>query len=374
MNRRGFGSVYRPKYRDRKTGEWKESPNWWIAYSFRGEKYREPANSTKHIDAVNLLRRRMEEMGRGRLVGPAAERVSFDDLKQMLEWDYRANGRKSLARAEVALKPLERFFGLYRALDITTDKIMQYVTTRQEAPVKPATIHYELSILKRMFNLVIQAEKLDRKPYIPMIQVSNVRAGFFSESQFLSVLSRLPEEVKPLVELLWLTGWRKTEGMTLQWPQVDWANRSIRLDPGTTKEKDGRTVPFWNYPQLEGLLERQRAYTDSVQCAKAQIIPWVFHRNGEPIKSFRGAWERACIEAGVPGAWVHDFRRSTVRRLEKSNVPRSHAMKITGHKTESIYRRYAIVVESDIAEATGKLSAYHEDQTPSVKARAKWHR
>lgn len=36
---------------------------------------------------------------------------------------------------------------------------------------------------------------------------------------------------------------------------------------------------------------------------------------------------------------------------------RSVAMKLTGHKTESVYRRYAIVSESDPREAGAKLSA-----------------
>ena len=69
------------------------------------------------------------------------------------------------------------------------------------------------------------------------------------------------------------------------------------------------------------------------------------------------AWRRACQRAGVPGRFVHDLRRTAVRNFERAGVPRSVAMKLTGHKTESVYRRYAIVSERDLAEGVQKLAA-----------------
>lgn len=97
----------------------------------------------------------------------------------------------------------------------------------------------------------------------------------------------------------------------------------------------------------------------------------MFHRNGRPIEDFRGAWGSVCIAAGfyrvvnpeAPPAQqrkkatklLHDFRRTAVRNLDRASVPRSVAMKLTGHKRESIYRRYTIVSGSDLAEGVKKL-------------------
>jgi len=47
--------------------------------------------------------------------------------------------------------------------------------------------------------------------------------------------------------------------------------------------------------------------------------------------------------------------------LEGAGVPRSVAMKITGHKTAAVYRRYAIVSPSDLAEATRRLEESRPD-------------
>ena len=110
-------------------------------------------------------------------------------------------------------------------------------------------------------------------------------------------------------------------------------------------------------PELRAILERRQAITRRCERAQARIIAHVFHRYGKPIKSLRRAWKTACKDAGRPGLLLHDLRRSAVRNLERAGISRSVAMKLTGHKTEAVYRRYAIVAESDLREAGTKLAA-----------------
>jgi integrase len=338
----------------------------WIGYSFHGKVYRESSRSTERRDAVLLLRKRLGEVGRGKLIGPDAEKVTFDDLQQLVLTDYRVNGRKSVRRAEIAFQRLEQFFGLYRALEITPDRIKAYIEVRQRAGRKAATIQYELALLKRGFTLAFEAGKLPNRPHVPSVEVRNTRQGFFEAAECQELLKHLPAYLTGFVEFLYLTGWRLGEVLTLRWAQVDFQAGVVRLEPGTTKNDEGRSFPFAVLPRLEAVLRQQRELTTKREREIGQIVPLVFHRGGQPLGDLRGPWKTAVTAIGLPTRIMHDFRRTAVRNLERAGVPRSVAMKLTGHKTESVYRRYAIVNEADLREGVTKLAKLHESQPGSA--------
>ena len=79
-------------------------------------------------------------------------------------------------------------------------------------------------------------------------------------------------------------------------------------------------------------------------------------------------WRKACAEAKLPGRLVHDFRRTAVRNRERAGVPHRVAMKLTGHETETIYRRYAIVSPADLNAGVEKLARLHEMLDVKVEA------
>lgn len=337
----------------------KRGDTWWIDYSYRGKRFRESSGSEKKKAASDLLKKRLGEMGTGKLIGPAEERLTFEDLASMIETDYKVNRRRSHKRLRASLSRLREFFGMSRAVDVTTDRVRQYIEERQTSGAANATIQNELAALKRAFTLAYQARRLSVRPYIPHLRVVNTREGFFEAADLARVLDHLPADLVPLVRFAALTGWRRGEVMGLQWGDVDFAGGVVRLAPGTTKNEEGREFPFGSLPPLQWLLEDQLQHTRELERKLGQIIPHVFHRGGRPIREFRKPWVRACQEAGVPGALFHDLRRTAVRNLERAGVPRSVAMKLTGHKTEAVYRRYAIADSAALAEGVSKLARLH---------------
>jgi integrase len=369
---RGMGQVYQPIYSDRKTGEKRRYKTWWLYYYVHGKLHRESAGTSNRNEAVRMLKSRLADVAQGKPVGTALERTTFDHLAEMLINDYRANSRRSLKRIagkdgdakSGALKHLRDFLQDHRAIDITTDRITAYVAYRQQQEAAPATINRELSALKRAFRLAVRAGKASATPYIAKLQENNVRKGFFERDQFEAVLRELPDYLRAAMEVAYITGWRvAAEILTRQKHHLDLEHGFLRLDPGETKNGQGRTFPIGAIPRLREVLSAQVGRTKEFELATDQIVFWLFHRNGQQIKDFRSSWKTACERAGVPGRIPHDFRRTAVRNLERAGVPRSAAMAMVGHQTESIYRRYAIADEVVLREAAQKLAVLDETES-----------
>jgi integrase len=212
-----------------------------------------------------------------------------------------------------------------------------------------------------------------------MLKESNVRKGFFEYGDFLALRDALPEDLQPIVTFGYHSGWRKAEILGLTWERVDLREGIVRLDPGETKNEEGRTL----YMNEELLKEIHDLH------AKRHLgCPYVFHRDGNPIAGFRKAWASACIQVGlcevlkdsegkavvvkdkkgnekvvkVPTKIFHDFRRTAIRDMVRSGVSERVAMLISGHKTRNVFDRYNIVSDQDLKEAAKKKQAYHEKQ------------
>lgn len=379
-----MGSVYRRKGTDKL----------WIKYTQHGRTIRESTETDNMIEARRMLRNREGLVAKGLPVTPDVGRVTFDEAVADLLNDYALNQRKSTEdtrrRIEKHIRP---FFGNRRMIAITTADLRAFVAKRQKdgvvvrrrragkvppgesaivelwQPVSAAELNRELTTLKRMFSLAVQAAKLHYKPHFPMLRENNIRKGFFERDQYLALLKHLPEAMRPIVTFAYVTGWRiNSEVLPLQWRQVDLSAGEVRLDPGTTKNGEGRV--FYLTPELQELLQAQRERADEIQRDLSMIVqPVFFHqpamkdgslglRAGKGISGhgFYQAWRRARTKAGCPGSIPHDFRRTAIRNMVRAGIPERVAMALSGHKTRSVFDRYNIVSDGDLREAAFRLS------------------
>ena len=337
---KGSGSIYK---RD-------GSHVWWIKYHRHGRPFRESTHTTDWNKAGKMLKTRLSEINQGTFMGPQLERTKVDELAVMFVRDYRINSRKSLEDAETRWnRHLRPFFGGMRAIDVTSEQLARYVDNRQQEEAANATINRELAALKRMFRLGQQSTppKVIRSPKFPKLAENNIRKGFLEDGQYRKLIDYCPELwFRSLVECGRTYGWRVSELLSMRVNQLDVAQRVIRLEPGTTKNRDGREVLM----------------TDSVHNLLSALVhgksadDYVFTRaNGRPVRDFRGTWQNACAHAGVPDLLFHDLRRTGARNLRRAGVAEGIIMKIGGWRTRSVFERYAIVSRSDMNDAILKL-------------------
>jgi integrase len=213
-----------------------------------------------------------------------------------------------------------------------------------------------------MLRLAVRHGRIAAVPYIEMLAEPPPRQGFFEDGPYQAVQRRLAEDLQVVVAIAKTYGWRAdSEILPLRRREhLDLTAGTLRLDPGMAKNDEGRLVVL--IPEIYAALAGQVERVEALSRRLGRVIPWLFpHLTGRwagaQRKGFRKAWATACRTAGVPGRLVHDLRRTAVRDMDRSEVGRSVAMKMTGHKTESVYRRYAIVSETDLREAAAKLAA-----------------
>lgn len=349
---RGTGHLFRPKAKDA-AGRKREQGIWWLAYYVAGQLVRESARTTVKTDAAKLLRERIRSVETGEIMVGGAS--TLDDLATLVANDYTNNGRRSIREVLRAFARLRDHFGpTFLARRIDAAAVEEYKGFRRGVGKSNATINRELAQLRRGLRLAVRLGKLATLPTFALLRESRPRAGFLDPDQVAAVVSHLPNDLRPLITFLYWTGWRRSEAQSLEWRMVDRKTGVIRIED--TKNDEPRTIPYRALPVLQDLIEGQRAATTAIERASGQVVPWVFHRGGERIKAFAGAWDRACRRAGLPGRLVHDMRRSAARNMIRAGVSQSVAMAIGGWKTASIFKRYAIVDERMIGEGLTKLS------------------
>jgi integrase len=324
---------------------------YWIKYYRHGKALFQSSHSKKKEVATRLLKQKEGEIAKGEIPSITFEKVSFTELVDDLKEDYRINQRKSLWRVEISVKHLTKFFGRMKVAEITTDLIKEYTSRRLKSGMGNSTVNRELAALKRTFHLARQCTppKVGIIPYIPMLKENNTRKGFFELKDFLAVRGALPFPLNVIATFAFRTGWRKSEILGLTWDRVDLKEGIVTLNPGETKNSDGRTL----YLDEELLKEMHFLYMNRVKGCS-----FVFHRDGERVKDFRGAWNKACEDVGLEGKIFHDFRRTAVRDMIRSGIPERVAMQVSGHRSRNVFDRYHIVNSEDLKEASRKHHEY----------------
>lgn len=326
---------------------------YWIKYQNHGKPVMESAHTDKESEAKRLLKLREGQVQENKFPGLQVNRTRFDDLAKGLLLNYELTGKKSAWRAEISIKHLKDFFGNCRVVDITTTRIEEYIAEKKKKGMANASINRTLAALRRMFILGQRHTPplAINRPYFDMLKENNTRTGFYSYEEYAAILDKLPAYMKGPFVMAYHTGMRREEILSLTWAQVNLFDRTVTLDPGTTKNDEARLL-YLTGELLDAIRQRHRDRKG----------PYVFHHDGEKIKDFRSVWSRAFKDAGIPEKLFHDLRRTAVRNMIRAGIPEKVVMRISGHKTRAVFDRYNIINEDDLRLAAERVAQVHEER------------
>ncbi len=295
--------------------------------------------------AAEIWRRKvLHEEGQGRNVG--AENCLMSDLFDLVKESHKGTSQYDATKSR--LKHLRKALGKIRVVALRPAQIDGYAEDRLDEirilkdgtgrPTRPASVNRELELLRRALNLGKRHTPplVAHAPFVEMLKVENIRTRRITHEEYQMLIEALRTPERYAAVIAYHTGWRLGVIRGLAWDQVDWEEMVIRRPIEEDGKKRVGTAPIYGDMQeaLKACMEVESDY--------------VIHRErrgraGKQVVDISKAWQTATLSVGLAGFRFHDLRACAVSNLMSAGVSAYDAMQISGHKTDSMLRRYDIV-------------------------------
>jgi integrase len=362
---------------------------WWCQFYDHGRQRRESTGETEERKALKFLDKCRGEVQAG--IVRDSRGLRYEDLRDAYLEDCAMADLKSLRRdgkGEAYLESVRRmdeFFAGCRAVEITPDSMRKFQREMKLAGYSNGSINRSLAALRKMFSLAARDGKLRHLPFFPMLKEAKPRKGTLGRDKYEQLVKELPSYLRLPVIIGFCCGMRLGEIKKLTWKEnIKWLDRIIRIED--SKNDAAREIPFSD--ELEAALREQYARRQP-GCDR---VCFSVDRRGHarPLGNFRKPWRRVCAKIGVGkmepavdpvtgqpvferaryehskpkqktdyvGLIFHDLRRSFITDAEHAGAPRHEVMAMSGHKTESVYKRYAIGNREQRRAALAQIEDY----------------
>src|SRR5579859_2760855 len=305
--------------------------------------------------AKKVLAQHMQSIVEEKFIEGTAPTITFNEAADAF-MAYSRSRKKSFDRDEIYVRNLKRFFKDRPLASLNIDMVESYLNWRRKegnthwTELKGATLNRDLACLKTIVRRALLNRQIDRNPIEGMKLFKEVpRDRVLTPNEFQKLLECCPAHLKPIVELAYYTGMRKSEILGLRWEQVDFHHGIITLVAEETKTQEKREIPI-----DERLMELLRKIPKTISS------PYIFIYRGKKLKFGKNGFKWACEKAGLAGFHFHDLRHCAVTNMRKAGVPESVIMSVSGHKTNAVFRRYDQIDRSDRKEALDRVRKFND--------------
>ena len=268
-------------------------------------------------------------------------------------------------RVEIMERQLIPFFGSTVLTEIRPEDIEAYRAQRKKRDGKPArmqTVNNDHIVLKHCLNVAIRRGLLQVNPAarVPLPDPRNERDRVLTDEEWTKLYQSAKSHLRPVLLLAYHTGQRLGEIVSLTWDRVDLKRGLINLRSQDTKTSEARQVPMTSDVRSTlQLLWKGR---------KSLEIRHVFTFRGKPLQRVSRSFKTALNDAGISDVRFHDLRHCAATNLRRAGVDTATAMKIVGHKSEKMWKRYNAIQERDLQQAAVKIQKYLDQQLPNTGA------
>ncbi len=321
-------------------------------------------NGSKRL-ATRVYQQKLVEWEKKKHLGLEVKKeYTFGELLKWYLNHPKAKRKKTYLRDIEMSKILERRFGCRPASEIKPTEIeafqdkMLNTPSRRGTPYKPATVNRFVTVIKRVYNLAIRDDMVERNPCwkVPFLPERNARDRIVSPEEFELLKNEVPQYAL-ILSLGYYLGMREGEILNLREKQIHFNTDGsdeghIELYDGQTKTGEGRRISF------SGMIGRLlKGHLEKMKKGKPERFLFTTEK-GNLIGNFRRAFQRACKRAEIDGLCFHDFRHTAITNMRKAGIDMSVIMAISGHKTMAMFKRYNRIDLDDGRDAMRRLEAY----------------
>ncbi|BDC50666.1 hypothetical protein F183_A29820 [Bryobacterales bacterium F-183] len=361
-------AVYRPSYKDPKTGDTKQSAVWWYNFTYAGKRIQESSKSTRKTVAVEAEKKRRRELEQGfnAIKDTRKERIkSIAELADDYLDDYRLRNPRSIAFAEWAAGHVKRVLGKTMVVDVTEETIATYQRTRLKEGAAAKSVNMEVTTLLRLLGDAGDLLRLRMKRKKTLKLAANNRvAKAYSEEEKAAMLveakRRRSPAIYPALMLALNAGMRASEIKGLQWERLDLAGEMVTVGKSKTDAGEGRTIPL-NREALEAMREHEAWYLEKFGETRPEwyVFPFGKPQPTDPTKpmvTLKTVWGLVREKAGVTGRW-HDSRHTFITELAESGEASDETIRdIAGHVSPQMLKHYSHIRMEAKRRAVAALS------------------
>ena len=363
--------IYKPRYRDSKTGELMESSIYWYKFMWNGELVRASTKQrndkvARQIESAHRTSLAKGEVGiREKKIVPTLKEFCSERIEQWAKARFEKACPKNWTWYRTGIRALTSYKPLADArLDqITGELASGFAAHRLSAGMQVSTANNSLRVLRRILNLAVEWGVLESAPRVSVLSGERRRERVITPDEEVKYLAAASEPLASIAAVLADTGMRPEECFRLRWEQVTWLsgrNGVLLVTRGKTAAAR-RVIPMT--PRVRAVLEGR---WEAGRPEEGWIWPSATRSGHVEPSSLRKQHAKALSVSMVRPFVLYSMRHTFLTRLGQSGCDVWTLARVAGHSSINVSARYVHPSEDAILDAISRLGGQRIGQSETA--------